>query len=284
LFEKRFGNGEMGRTLKIFILGLVLCAAGIALLQLNFYVGLVTVGIGVLTMNLIRGEMFSQTILWVQRIVGERKGVKNRATTQPSTQTTRITSAKSPFVIANPTIGFLNLSGNEGEKLAQHDRDELSSGFSAVSSIESNEIPRCNVLFLYCTLDVTGRIPKQPYSLRDVIRTSGAHIAVLASEIPHSIVTSSEFRHFLQSKNDWTANIIITLNRNGEAFDRFFKILFSLMCVGMTMPLAWVKLAPQGPANNADNPGTLALLEAGHITFAVGDAPATGGVSSGLRR
>jgi hypothetical protein len=269
----------MGRALKLVILGFVLMMVGVVLLEFNFYIGLGTIGIGTLTVAWNQGELTRQTTLWVQR-----KFARNPVKTQPPTQTTQVTSAKSPFVINNPTIGFLNLSGNEGKELARHDRDELSSGFSAASDIESEKIPKCNVLFLYCTLDTAGKISKQPYSLRDLIQASGAHIAVVASEIPHNIVTSSEFHRFLQSKNDWPANIIITLNRNGEAFGRFFKILFSLMRVGMTMPLAWVKLAPQGPANDADNPGTLALLEAGHIAFAAAEPSDQRRRTPGLQR
>lgn len=254
----------MKRALKFFILGLVLITVGIALLRLNFYVGLVTVGVGVLILGWFQGEFLQQLILWSQR-----KGIKNQTESQSPADATQVTSAANPYVITNPTIGFLNLAGDEGKRMAQHDRGELSSEFSAASDIESDKIPRCNVLFLYCTLDASGKISAQQHSLRDLIRAAGAHIAVIASEIPHGVVTNSEFNRFLQSKNDWPANIIITMNRNGEAFGRFFKSLFSQMRTGTTMPLAWVKLAPQGPAANADNPGTVALLEAGHIAFAI---------------
>ncbi len=235
-------------------------AIGVALLRLNFYVGLGTVGVGVVILGWFQGEVFRQTILW-----GQRRQAKLQSPSSP----TQVTSASSPYVIRNPTIGFLNLSGDEGRRLAQRDHGELSSEFAMASDIESEKIPRCNVLFVYCALEVSGKISAQPYSLRDLIRAAGAHIAVVATEIPHEVVTNTEFNHFLQSKDDWPANIVVTLNRNGEAFGRFFKTLFSQMRTGMTMPLAWVKLAPQGPAANSDNPGTIVLLEAGHIAFAV---------------
>jgi hypothetical protein len=255
----------MGSALKYFVLGLVLMAVGIGLLRFNFYVGLAMVGIGVLILGWFQGEFLRQLILWIQL-----KGTKNQQKNHPPTHTTQVTAEASPYVINNPTIGFLNLAGDEGKRLAQHDYGDLSSEFTAASDIESDKIPRCNVLFLYCTLDASGKTSEQQYLLRDLIRAAGAQIAVIASEIPHGVVTSSEFNCFLQSKDEWPANIIITLNRNGEAFGHFFKNLFSQMRAGMTMPHAWVKLVPQGLVTNAaDNPGTVALFEAGHIAFAV---------------
>lgn len=254
----------MARVLKFLALGLVLLAAGVGLLRLNFYAGLGTVFAGVLVLGWFQGEFLRQFLLWNQRI-----HTKPQKELRSPTHMSRATSAASPYVINNPTIGFLNLTGDEGERLAKHDFVELSSEFEKVREIESGKIPKCDVLILYCALDPRGKILGQSYSLRDVLRAAGARIAVIASDIPHSIVTSSEFNRFLQSKNDWPANVIITLNRNGEAFGRFFKNLFSEMHAGTTMPKAWVKLAPQGPVSNADHPGTVALLEAGHIAFAV---------------
>lgn len=254
----------MGRALKFFVLGLLFIAAGIGLLSYSFYAGLVVMAIGVSILGWYQGEFLRQIILWSQR-----KGAGNQAKAPPPESSSQLTSAEKPYVIGNPTIGFLNLAGNDGDRLAQHDRGQLSSVFAATSNIESNKVPRCNVLFLYCALAPSGKISAQAYSLRDIIQAAGAHIAVVASDIPHGVVTSSEFAQFLQSKNDWPANIVITLNRNGDAFSRFFKNLFSQMHHGTTMPHAWVKLAPQGPASNADQPGTVVLLEAGHIAFAM---------------
>jgi hypothetical protein len=33
------------------------------------------------------------------------------------------------------------------------------------------------------------------------------------------------------------------------------------------MPMAWVKLAPQGPHQPPDIPGAICLMGAGHVTF-----------------
>ena len=180
----------------------------------------------------------------------------------------RMTSANSPFFIRRPVIGFINLAGSDGALLAQRDMDEIGALFPAGSSLESERFTKCNVLFLYCTLESSGKISERPYSLRDVIYATGAHVVVVALDVPPDVVTSKEFGSFMESKSNWPANIVITLNRNGDAFGKFFKSLFQQMHAGKTMPSAWVKLAPQGPVGGAENPGTVALLEAGHIAFA----------------
>ena len=67
--------------------------------------------------------------------------------------------------------------------------------------------------------------------------------------------------------NGWAANVVITLSRNGEHFGRFFRELFGQMFAGTSMPMAFVDIAPQGPVQPKDIPGTIALMEAGHIAF-----------------
>lgn len=204
-----------------------------------------------------------------------RVEVRSRTVEQPERKAqpsqvpvTMKTSAGNPLLIKDPIIGFINLFGNEGLALAQTDRSNIASVFSTASKIETERFPRCNVLFIYGEIEPSGRVSGRPYSLRDIIRASGAYIAVVASNTSPSVLSSKEFGEYLKRKNDWPANIVITVDRNGDQFGKFFKALFVEMNAGATMPSAWVKLAPQGPSMNADNPGTLVLLEAGHIAFA----------------
>jgi hypothetical protein len=185
-----------------------------------------------------------------------------------SSGTKKSTSTAQSYVIQKPTLGFLNLMGETGSKLLAKDRDALGSGFGN-SGVCSEPIPRCNVLFIYCILEGSGKISGSSFSLRDVIKTAGAHIVVVASEIPANVVTSREFGQYISRNEDWSANIVITLNRNGDVFEQFFRKLFMHMYTGMSMPIAWSKLAPQGTNNQADSPGTIAILEAGHIAFSL---------------
>ena len=43
------------------------------------------------------------------------------------------------------------------------------------------------------------------------------------------------------------ANLMMTIDRKGEAFAHFFRRLVADMKQGTSMPRAWVKLAPQTP-------------------------------------
>jgi len=64
------------------------------------------------------------------------------------------------------------------------------------------------------------------------------------------------------------ANLVMTISRKGELFGPFSHKLFSAMKQGTSMPIAWVKLAPQVPGkDHPDCPGALFSVEAGQIAF-----------------
>jgi hypothetical protein len=177
---------------------------------------------------------------------------------------TRIaTTHDNPFVIPNPTLGFINFLGEAGRPFMEKDIASLRDIFASVQVADRN-MPPCNVLFLYCTLEPSGRLPGARFSYRDVIAAAGAHVAVLASELPPALASDGGFARLPHA---WPANIVITLARNGDCFGAFFRQLFLLMRSGKSMPMAWVELAPQGPVQRTDIPATLCLLEAGHIAF-----------------
>gem|GEM_PF-331019 len=178
------------------------------------------------------------------------------------------TTVQEPFVIPNPALGLVNLMGDAGHTLLLNDLKLLGDLFPKNVHVASQKLPKCNVLFLYCTLESSGRIAGQQVYLRDVIKAAGAHIVVIAAEVADEVILSPDFqKHMSSSKQNWPANIVFTLNRNGEKFGIFFQRLFAKMCAGITMPVAWVTLAPQGPNQQCDGPGTIAMLEGGHVTF-----------------
>ena len=109
----------------------------------------------------------------------------------------------------------------------------------------------------------------QPLSLMDVIRDSGAQIAVVASAVRPEIVTSSGFGKSLDVGGGQPTNLVIVLDRNEAAFGRFFRSLFQDMWAGVPMPMAWHKLAPQSPQQPPDIPGTICLMGAGQVTFSM---------------
>ncbi|MCX6851659.1 MAG: hypothetical protein NTY98_22385 [Verrucomicrobia bacterium] len=164
--------------------------------------------------------------------------------------------------IQSPRLGFLNLKGAAGNHMLAEDRSAIAPLFSAVLE-SSTTPPLSDVLFIYCDIGTDGRISGTSGGLRDLIRDSGARVVVVASENPSegciATAKNSDYGH---------ANLVLTLNRRGAVFPAFFSRLFSLMMIGTSMPMAWVKLAPQIPGlDHADCPGTIFLAEAGQISF-----------------
>jgi len=164
--------------------------------------------------------------------------------------------------IRSPTIGFYNLSGDLFTSLQKTDKEAFGSLFSAV--YESNDKPpTCNVLFLYCQIEPNGIVQGTRRSLRNIIRKSGARIAVVASENPtRNSLAATKKAGFCY------ANIVLTFQRNGDNFSTFFQKLFTHMKQGYPMPTAWGFLVQQGPnQGEPDNPEALMLTEAGEVVF-----------------
>src|SRR5690242_2155716 len=103
-------------------------------------------------------------------------------------------TADTPLLINNPSLGLLNLAGERGEALLLKDFKDLGDLFPKnVTTGKQGQVPKCNVLFLYCSLEPDGRIVGHSVTVRDVIKTAGAHIAVIASDIPPEYFSNPEF-------------------------------------------------------------------------------------------
>jgi hypothetical protein len=189
------------------------------------------------------------------RLVNRVRGLGSASGRQPTT-------AARPFVLQNPVIGFLNLQGERGAALSDGDSRALSR-FFADCRISTDEVPLCAVLFVYGHLDASGRVEGASRSLRGLIKEAGAYVAVLPSENePQACITA------LKERSDWPSNVVFVLKRKGPKFAEFFGRLFELMTQGTSMPMAWVKLAPQIPnRDNPDAPDAIFAAEAGHLTF-----------------
>ncbi|HEV2841027.1 MAG TPA: hypothetical protein VGW39_06875 [Chthoniobacterales bacterium] len=164
--------------------------------------------------------------------------------------------------ISAPTIGFLDLTDGEASTELGADRAALNPLFSS-SEDSSAEPPRCNVLFLYCRLQADGSIRGSSRSVREIIRDSGAAVVVVATEnSAESYIAGANNQRYGH------ANLVMTLDRRGDLFPKFFQRLFTEMKNGVSMPVAWVKLAPQIPgADHADCPDTIFSCEAGQLAF-----------------
>ena len=135
-----------------------------------------------------------------------------------------------PYVIPDPRLLMLNLMGPAAAAMLERDRADLKPIFNDnISVVDSTNVPRCNVLFLYAKLNETGRVEPHSFHFRDAIKATGAHVAVVASEIVEAAFSNP---HFGQYSNGWPANIVLTISRKGEHFGRFFQRLFSDMRAG----------------------------------------------------
>jgi hypothetical protein len=173
-----------------------------------------------------------------------------------------------PMVIENPRVAFVNLAGAACAGIANEDRATIGSLFG--SNLQAgDDLAICDVLFLYCEFDEHAKIVGVETPLRGLIRDSQARVVVVASESRPGLFSDPERQKQVHQNGNPAVNLVIALNRNGDTFGRFFRSLFEMMWSGSPMPLAWIALAPQGPAP-ADRtlPGTLCLMEAGPLVFA----------------
>jgi hypothetical protein len=166
------------------------------------------------------------------------------------------------IVIANPTLGVLNLGGSSRGVDVEDDLRVLAPRFSEVR--RSDEAPpRCDVLLVYCDIDSTGALAGSGRRLREIIRDSWATVVVVATEHPgQNYIAAAPRAAFGQ------ANLVMTLGRKGPVFAAFLARLFDLMKQGVPMPVAWNKLAPQAPRVEQDDvPSTIFACERGQVVF-----------------
>jgi hypothetical protein len=164
-------------------------------------------------------------------------------------------------IIVAPRLGMLNLMGANGALLAEQDARALQPVLGAAEQSDLT-VPKCDVLLLYSDLSSDGRIANTKMWLGEVVRASGATVLVVASENPGPAYTASKGPGYGR------VNLVLTLSRRGEAFPRFFVRLFEDMKRGTPMPMAWVKMAPQGPvAERGELPSTIFACMAGGVRF-----------------
>jgi len=163
------------------------------------------------------------------------------------------------------TIGFANLSGDDLVPLLTEDAAALSGMFKSTNIAPVTRFPSCEILFLYAHLREDGTLAGIDVlaGLRQVAQLTSATIVVLAS--PNHSETAQKSAALPGQKS---ANLVLTLNRNGDGFSRFFGELFERMEAGSSLMHAWVELAPQHPsAMPSYAPSTLLIAEAGDMRF-----------------
>jgi hypothetical protein len=169
-----------------------------------------------------------------------------------------------PVVIAAPTLGVLDLTNGVDASIATDDAKTLSDLFSGVT-MSTDQPPICTVLLLYCRIGSDGNIAGSGLGLREIIRDSQAPIVVVASENTGDayMATAKERKPYGQ------ANLVLTISRRERSLIQFLYRLFSQMKRGVSMPVAWVELAPQHSEapEHKHLPETIFGCERGQIAF-----------------
>ena len=173
--------------------------------------------------------------------------------------------------INNPRMALFNCAGAIAESLIAADEGAFRLSFSSIAR-SSSTVPTCEVLFVYCSIGPDGSIGTSSLRLREIIRASGAALVVLA--MPNS---ADRYTIALDAPApasgvlpSGAANIVLTLDRRGDSFGRFFAALFERMRQGIAMPTAWAHLSPQyqKAPEHEDLPSTVFLCELGGLRFA----------------
>ena len=169
--------------------------------------------------------------------------------------------------IYRPTIAFVNLEGVAFADMVADDAATIGRIFGVDRRVATVPVP-CDVLFLYCRFDAAGRIVGERASLRHLIAETHARIAVVATELPaRPPLSLPDFEALVARGEHPRVNLVLTVHRNGPSFGRFFKAVFERMRRGVPMPTVWAQLAPETVNPMHDVPGTLCMMEAGHVAF-----------------
>jgi hypothetical protein len=164
--------------------------------------------------------------------------------------------------IVSPRFGILDFSDGTAAALIEEDTNALRD-ILGVPDESASRVPLCDVLFIYGKLDGSGAFEGRDLGLREIIRDSGATVAVVASEN-----ASESYIKAAPRKPYGDANLVMTLSRRGVKFPDFFRSLFSRMNAGTPMPIAWVALAPQIPNHEHSTcPDTIFACEVGQVAF-----------------
>lgn len=162
--------------------------------------------------------------------------------------------SRSKNTIKNPVCLVASI-GSHDHALLTRDRQIYEHYFTDVEIYESGDVAgfyeflnetTVDILHLFADVSSDHTIQHESgISFFERLSQANVKIFILASEneVDNLIPFCS------QAANAGIAhmNIVMTLDRKGGLYGRFFKSLFGRMVNGKTMPQAWVELAPQNP-------------------------------------
>jgi hypothetical protein len=143
------------------------------------------------------------------------------------------------IVIRNPVLGAINLEGLGVEDIVEKDLEILGPYFADVR--RSDDVPPvCDVLLLYGELNSSGALKNSPKSAEEIVRDAGASIVIFAINNPPDNYAT------IMKASLGSVIIIATFDRRQWRFASCMAKIFEQMKNdGITLPHAWINIAPQ---------------------------------------
>lgn len=143
------------------------------------------------------------------------------------------------IVITNPVLGAINLEGLGVEDTVEKDLEILGPYFDDVR--RSDDVPPlCDVLLLYGELNSSGALKNSAKPAHEIVRDAGASVLIIAINNPienYSAMLKGSFG---------SLTLIMTLERRQWRFASCLAKIFEQMKNdGVTLPRAWINIAPQ---------------------------------------
>jgi hypothetical protein len=153
------------------------------------------------------------------------------------------------IVIRNPVLGAINLEGLWVEDTIEKDLEILAPYFADVR--RSDDVPPlCDVLLLYGEINSSGVFQNSPKPANEIVRDAGASIVIIAVNNPME-------NYWAMPKGSFeSVTLIMTIDRRQWRFASCLARIFEQMKNdGVTLPHAWINIAPQHPgADHEDLP------------------------------
>ncbi len=181
---------------------------------------------------------------------------------------------RSKNTVKNPKILLASIGTND-ETLFAADREIYQSHFSDITEHQAESVSdffefirgkTFDIVHLFAEVKPDGTIQDVfGYQFLENLSQAETKLVLFASD------NSGDNYIKFSPKDKWEnikpMNIVMTLERKGDLFPKFFKSLFGFMALGDTMPQAWVKLAPQNPHLNHNTPETIFSAGFGAVKF-----------------
>jgi hypothetical protein len=108
-----------------------------------------------------------------------------------------------------------------------------------------NEVRGVDVLHLLATLDLEGQISTDSEKQFAVATLLDKCVAMNVKAV--LFAGDNKADAYIRGVPAKPLNLVMTIARRGPAFPEFLGEFCTLLASGLTFPLAWVKIAPQGP-------------------------------------